>query len=549
MKNNLSASPTPDDLTDPETTWHCPYCDYTNTELAQLREHITNTIEKEHEGVNGWSPTQDIIATNKNDDVVRRIEGAGTRPDEDHHLGHGEKKKLIINAWLELNKQRDIEAISSILPVSKEYVRRLTQQLENGELTEQDYQAEIDWELRNELRDQLQTHYENEHNTPETEMNAHTDTNTTTEKGEKKKQIINAYLIDPNISPKHLDEVINSGYEYIRRTIKQIKDGDISTSEIKTATDEQTQTELKTALETIGIETPGEPGTSINDQIHKNRGKKPGTPEYIQVLDNSSKKKRVLNSVILQQQSPATLDFSLHYTDIADAADCSDEYARRIVKQVQENEISDTELDEASNTELQNALQRYYNEHNMINTQSNDDTTKENTTTQHEIDFTTNDPFKNTNIQKREALVNIYLFDPDLHYSNASTLAGCSNEYARQTFKKLDNGTLDAETHENTDIQEALIHARETGTLEQVLHENEEDKDEQNVRSDQDTQLVEKTNNHENMVPVTEIKRIKEHTDLLLRQAEYEGDAGHDTAKAEFIAREISNELEKVLPQ
>jgi len=285
MNNNLSASPTLDDLeqTDPKTksdtdsdsatteptdiddiTWHCPYCDFTHSELSDLRDHITDTIEGEHEGVSGWSPTKDIIATNTDGDTVRRIEGEGKRPDEDHHLDHGEKKKLIINAWLELDKERDIQAISSIIPVSDEYARRITKQLADGEITPEEYRTHLDWDVRNELGERLEQYYETQ---PDT-----TDTTTTqmsltepddVERGTKKKQIINAYLLDPEISPSDLDDILSSSYEYIRREVKKLKDGEIDQDEIEGAADEHLQEQIRTELENIGVEiTDTEPTTA-----------------------------------------------------------------------------------------------------------------------------------------------------------------------------------------------------------------------------------------------------------------------------------------------
>lgn len=554
--------PTPDDAnTNEQLSWHCPYCDTTHSELSNIRDHITETIEGDHEGVSGWSPTRDIVATNENDDEVRRIEGSGERPDEDHHLNHGDKKKLIINAWLELDKQRDVQAISSIMPASEEYVRRITKQLEDGDIPAEEFRTEMDWSVREELGERLEEYYDQQETSKPTETTqmSLTASEDEQERGAKKKQIINAWLLDPEVSPSDLEEILSSSYEYIRREVKKLKDSEIDQEEIEAAVDENLQSQIREELENIGVEISDANADveSVTIDTDTDTGEQPA---YMDTLENATKKTRIINSVLLSR----ALDEDIHYTDMADAAGCSDEYARRTTNDIRDEELSESDVQDASDDDLQQALRQYYEDHDVIGTTSEDTDTVN-------IDLSNeDDPFENTDVSKREALVNIFLYRPDISKADAGDLAGASAEYARQTYNGIQDGDYDHEEYQNEAIQNTLEELEESGDLAAFLGEEpdepetteepeteaEAEADAQSVEAEAETTeeptTVETTSSPESMkgmVPASEIKGVREIADMLYRQAQYESDGEAKDKKAEFIAKEMRDRLDTLLDQ
>lgn len=599
MNNNLSASPTLDDLTDntddaddadrdddveehtdndSTLTWHCPYCNYTNTDLPNVRNHITDTIEGDHEGVSGWSPDEDIIATNDDGDEVRRIEGAGERPDEDHHLDHGEKRTLIINAWLENDQERDTQAFASILPASEQYIQRITKQLETGEIDEDEYRAEMDWDIRHELADRLENYYDQQN----TSMSLSTNDDGEVEHGSKKQQIINAWLLDDTLNYTDLADVLPANEQYIGRVFRNLDAGDIDNDEIEDAADKPFQVELMNALHDNNVNVTGTPTTSIDDiDVEETDSDTPeDQPEYQETLEDASKKARILNSVIVGR----ALDVDFTNSEIAGAADSSTQYAQKLTKQIKDGDITDEELHDAADEDLQQALKQYYEEHNLIAPDTGDATVA--------IDLSNeDDPFENVPVSKREALVNVFLFDSDITKTNAGDLVGASAEYARQTYNGIQHGEYDPDEYLNEAIQNALAELEESGELDAFFagdaaaDSTEEDADvdddadenvDATVESDDTSESTDseseaaptltkvaetktastteqttttdstdttRTPGEETAVPASELETIRDTAELLLEQAEYEG----DNPKAEFIARRLRDDLDELL--
>jgi hypothetical protein len=577
MNDNLSAGPTLEELeTDPETnnndtdtttdtdtetetgthTWHCPYCNFTATELTGLRDHITDTIEGEHEGVSGWSPTRDIVATNPAGDEVRQIEGSGKRPDEDHHLDHGEKKKLIINAWVELDKERDIQAIKSIIPVSEQHVSNITKQLADGEIPPEEYRPHLDWDVRDELGERLDEYYDTQPSNTETAHMSLTATEEELERGAKKKQIINAWLLDQEISPAALDDVLEPGYQHIRRNVQKLNEGRIDKEEIENAASEELQSEIKAELEDAGV-TVGTPTTEIPADISFG----PDIPaEHQELYNNATKKARVLNSVLLEREQNVELSNS----EISSAAKCSDQYVDRIKGNITNGDITEDELQEAADSDLQDALLGHY-EHNDIITSDDTESIEQSDTV--DIDLTVDvddggDPFENVDVSKKERLVNVFLFDPELSDADAGDLAGASGEYARQIHNGIQDGEYDVNEYQNESIQNALEQLEESGEL-AAFFADEEPSEQSDTEPEAVSETTDTTNTTDTTdsidttrtpgsgeagkIPASEVERLRDTADLLLDQAEYEGEAGNPNTKAEFIARRLRDDLDELL--
>ena len=275
---------------------------------------------------------------------------------------------------------------------------------------------------------------------------------------------------------------------------------------------------------------------------------------------------RVLNSVLLSRE----LDTELHYTDIADAAHCSNEYARRTVNEIQDGEITDEDLETAVNDTLQDALLHYYRDHDIISSSGAEETAGASETV--EIDLTADDPFEKTTVSKRDALANIYLFDSDIHYTDAADIAGCSTEYARQTFNSFQDNERDPEAYRHQGVQLALADARERGELDEFLDTTAKPEQASEVDSDAEEAdaevsdvseptpatgttetaeapdaVVSSEEAEEAMIPASELKPIREAADVLYRQAEYESDDSPKDRRAMFVAKELRNRLDEVL--
>jgi hypothetical protein len=511
MNNNLSASPTWDDIgqqiedndtnqPEPTITWHCPYCNHTDTELSEVRDHITRSIENEHQGVSGRSPDKKIIGTNPDGETVQQIEGIDSRPDEDHHLDHGEKKKLIINAWLANDKNRDNKAFSNILPVSETYIQRVTKQLDTGDITTDEYRDELDWEIRDELEERLETYYET--NEPEMSLTTSDTDDDELEHGTKKQQIINAWLLDSDLNYSDLDDVLPAHREYIGKTFRQLNAGDIPTEEIEAAANREFQTELIGELKDLDVAVNTVPTTdapTINDtEPGESDDESEATPEYERTLADSRKKDRILNSVLLERD----LDINLTNSDIASAANSSTQYAQKLSKQVKDGEvlagvltdapadvlreklraigsgnreleddelddatleeleedletakdlvISPEELEDVSDESLQDALRQFYEAEGMVAPDTDDGTV--------DIDLSNeDDPFENVSgFTKRDKIANVINAGLGLSDAEVGKLAGASGEYARQTRHEVEDGKYDPNEFVDERIQNAL---------------------------------------------------------------------------------------------
>jgi hypothetical protein len=548
MKNNQTIAPKSQttDIRPEVITWYCPYCDYSHSKLTNLRDHITKTIEGNHEGVSGWSPTKDIVATDDNGDIIRTIEGSGERPDEDHHLEHGDKKKLIINAWLELDQERNIDAITSILPVSEEYARRLTKQLKDGEIPPEEYREFLDWDTRSEIGERLEQHYGQQKTQEQHSMSLEAPEDEL-QHGSKKKRIINAYLINPDISPSTLKDVLDSGYEYIRRILKQLRDGDISQEEIDEARDVELQAEIERRLKDIGAEESLTAEAETETVSESN---------YMDKLNEYTKKSRILNSVLLARD----FDEDIHYSDMEEAANCSNEYARRTTKEIREGDITEEELEEAADEELQELLEQFYVEQGIISHPG-----EEVSVQAVSINLDKDDPFEDTSVSKREALINVFEFRPDISRADAADLAGASAEYARQTYNAIQEGDIDTDEYYNEAVQNALEDLDQSGDLaafldntkaeEEVAEETETMGVEEALETAEEVQATDETKEAidatitteaaEGMVPAAEIERIKDRADLLLRQARFENEG--QNKKAVFIAQQLKEDLENAI--
>ncbi|WP_226042492.1 hypothetical protein [Natrinema sp. DC36] len=220
--NSLSAAPENSDIQE----WQCPYCEQTRQSLRELREHITESAEGDHRGVDGLKPTRDIVAYGSGGDVVERIEGVSTEPADP--IEEYDKREVIINAWLAGERDPDRRAVEAISGATQQYISKLLNDIESGEIPRETWVEAIDYGLKDELEERLDE-YEPEEDTEGT-MSAQTTATPEEiiEDSTKKDRILAAYRANPNADKNAVADALGVSYEYVRQIYKDIDDRDFT---------------------------------------------------------------------------------------------------------------------------------------------------------------------------------------------------------------------------------------------------------------------------------------------------------------------------------
>lgn len=220
MNNNpLSASPDNDEIQE----WMCPYCEQTRQSLPEIREHITESTEGDHRGIDGLKPTRDIVAYGTDGNVAERVEGVSTEPADP--LDSYSKQEIIINAWLAAEHDPDRKAVEAISGATQQYVSKLLNDLESGEIPRETYIEVLDYGLREELEERLED-FDSEDDTENTPMSAQTTATPEDiiEESTKKDRILAAYRTSPNADKNAVADALDVSYEYVRQIYKDIDD-------------------------------------------------------------------------------------------------------------------------------------------------------------------------------------------------------------------------------------------------------------------------------------------------------------------------------------
>ncbi|MFA9517285.1 hypothetical protein ACERIT_08725 [Halopenitus sp. H-Gu1] len=220
--NNKPLSANPD--TDKISEWKCPYCEHTRQSLPEIRDHITESTEGEHRGVDGLKPTRDIVAYGTDGEVVERIEGVSTEPADP--LDSYSKQEIIINAWLAAERDPDRRAVEAISDASQQYVSRLLNELESGEIPRETYIEVLDYGLKSELEERLEE-YEQEGEEGQTMSTEALTAKDIVEDTPKKELIIAAHhVVSDNAAKKDIADALDASYEYVRQIFNDIEDRD-----------------------------------------------------------------------------------------------------------------------------------------------------------------------------------------------------------------------------------------------------------------------------------------------------------------------------------
>lgn len=222
MNNSLSASPENSDIQE----WQCPYCEQTRQTLRDLREHITDSTDGEHHGVDGLKPTRDIIAYGTDGQEVDRVEGESTEPADP--LDSYDKRELIINAWIAADRDPDRKAVQAITGASQQYVSRLVNELESGDIPRETWIDVLDYGLGDELKERLEQ-YESDSEPAEeedTSMSAQATVEDIIEDAAKKDRILALHEVAPSIDKKAAADSLGVSYEYVRQIFNDLEKRD-----------------------------------------------------------------------------------------------------------------------------------------------------------------------------------------------------------------------------------------------------------------------------------------------------------------------------------
>lgn len=219
MSNNPLSTPSENDEI---AEWQCPYCDQTRQSLPEIRDHITESTDGEHSGVDGLKPTEDIVAYGIDGEAVKRVEGASTEPADP--IDSYSKQEIIINSWLAADRDPDRTAVEMISGATQQYVSKLLNDLDSGEIPRNTYIEILDYGLKNKLEERLEQ-YETEENTSGDYLMSGQTTvamEDIIEDSTKKDRIIAAYHVSSSADKQAIADALGVSYEYVRQIFNDI---------------------------------------------------------------------------------------------------------------------------------------------------------------------------------------------------------------------------------------------------------------------------------------------------------------------------------------
>ena len=218
--NSLSAAPGHD-----ISEWQCPYCGQRRQSLSEIRKHITESTESGHEGVDGLKPTKDIVGYGSNGEEVDRVDGVSTEPAD--ALESYDKRELIINAWVAADEDPDRQAVEAITGASQQYVSRLINELESGDIPRETWIDVLDYGLKDELEDRLENYEPTDTVTKEeSAMNAQATAEDIIAESTKKDRILALHEVSPSVDKKAAANALNVSYEYVRQIFNDLEKRD-----------------------------------------------------------------------------------------------------------------------------------------------------------------------------------------------------------------------------------------------------------------------------------------------------------------------------------
>lgn len=451
--------------------------------------------------------------------------------EEQISVPRGEGRKYLYNALM-MAPEMDYKALPKVLDMSTEYARRVFKQVREGDVPKSEVEDEYDEHVQRELIDSLDMIGELEDVDAsisdtfeavegEEEAEAEEEEEWPTLEERSKTIVINSYLLaqelGEELAPDTVSNPAECGYEYARRTLKELREGDIAQHEIN---DKEAE-DLKNTLH----------------EIYAERG-------YLPAAEGEE---------IEQPEAPEQAQAELKYV-VDEGHDVVTEF------DVTEDGTADTCIrltDEGERCSITAQDESHFCHMHRPDMEEEED-----------VEEVEAEELPEVPGSKRDALLNLHQFDVDLTNEQAGNVVDSSAEYARQTFNKISDNEItqsDVEAAQDEEIQSVLkerlqalghIETEEEVAVEEeeettVTWEEEPEEVEEEVEAEEEVAVEEEveqpsTEASETLAEVIEeLTRIQEKADVLLRQAQFEGDG--QNKKAEFIAKEMSEEIEELL--
>lgn len=281
----MTASP------DEAIEWQCPYCDAIRPTLREIQQHITDTTSGQHEGVSGESPDQDLVAVDADGDVIEVVEATDVVRPQDASLQGVSKRRQIVAAWVANDQEADREAITAVTDADRDYTTQILGQIRRGEIS-RDYWVDLDQQLLKAMQNRLseydqQSQSEGETMSTQQQQSELESVEKSLDGASGKQVILNAYPMaasDASMAgiADAIGEIKDISYEHVRRTINDIKEGEISQDEVDAAQDDEIQQVIEPVLADHGLLEEGRQ----RDQESEPESEPEPEPEPVQESDS-----------------------------------------------------------------------------------------------------------------------------------------------------------------------------------------------------------------------------------------------------------------------
>lgn len=451
----------------------------------------------------------------------------------------GEGVTYFYNALL-MAPDIDYKVLPKVLSTGKEYARRELKKVRDGTVSASEVEAEFDEYIQQEMMDALQmigeldglnAEISDTYEPPEQTSTPDAQDEQWPDLGERSKTVIvNSYLLaeklGEELSPTTVSNAAQCGYEYARRTLNELANGDISQHEIS----EEESSQLQTTLH----------------ELYAQRGYLPAVDSI--TVEPSEQSQAELEHVVAEGGNVVT-DFET--TADGTATDCI------FITPDSEERCTISAQDES-----------HFCHMHQPDIDIADEATSETPDTDAAME--TSDPdLPTVPGSKRDALLNLHTMNVDLINEESGNVVDSSAEYARQKFNKIDRNEItqtDIDAAQDTETQSVLRERLEKLGYTTAEAEPTEPAVEETVSWDDATTDAESASTSDTKPPATpavaeqttpgdtteslaevahELSRIQDKADTFLRQAQFEGD-GQPTS-AEFIAQELNDELEELI--
>lgn len=447
---------------DSDIEWRCPYCSATASTEQEIRDHITDSTDESHVFRFGEAPTDNIYAYDEEGEIVDVIEAELTRgAAEVRH--QATIKQQVVNAWIAGFPEADADLIKKVVEGSDQYLEAIVRKLERDAFENDELEELRDRQLQHELGLELRNHWEAEQDeltdddrsrrelirsvrsffepdrSPPTGIANRIDvaitsvlTPSTSEyeamaDSEENENLVDydiadavaaviiaAYEAAPSAPAERIATILGTPIDATRELYAALRDEAVGTALREEATNPDLMQEILVQFIEAGL----------TDEVVIDPEKLPCTI-----------RKRILNLYLV--------DPDISYDIAAEVCGCSDEYARRTLKELKEGSFDDGTVEEDRDEDLQTilavALERKQAKRDR-------DPSKEWSDVRRRLEENPEYP------TGRGGVVNLWLLDPTIHYTDLADVLGVSSETARREKRRLEDGA-----YTDDEIQELVV--------------------------------------------------------------------------------------------